>query len=226
MAKGRFRKFAKKAYAFGKKAYGQRNAIAKVASEVWRLKKVLNVEKKYLDYISPAQQAFAKAGTVVAVPYPATGTSTNQRTGNSIKIASLAIRFSATRETAVQTFANIHKVRIMLVLDKTPIVGSLTLADVLEDSTSPGNIVSLLNYETFRAGRFAVLMDKTYSLTNQNPQFTWKKYFRLNHHAKFNGTTGTAVSDNRMYMFVIPDADSVATDSAYLTSMRIQFIDN
>lgn len=188
-------------------------SIGAIANKVQNIISELNVEKKLLD--TNISGTATTTGTVIPLQSMATGSTQATREGNSIKATSLYLPFNCT------IGASNSIVRCMLVQDNQQVADtSPVLSDILQtvDVYSPLNSASL--------GRYKVLMDDTYRLdTVANPLINVKrKYFKLQHHIRYNGALSTDVQKGGMYFIYLSTLASGAPTVAGYS--RLRWVDN
>lgn len=141
------------------------------------------------------------------------------RTGNSFLLRSLAYRFKLEINSSVTSNTTIT----MLILQDTQQVGDTqpSVTDVL----SQANTYSLLSTNT--AGRFKILKRKSYLLTPASggrPAIEQKGYMNLYSHVRYNGTAGSDIQKNGLYvLFISSEATNYPTISG---TFRIGYHDN
>lgn len=199
------RRYAKKPRKGGrpKKAIGQSNlgAALQLAQAAWNgvkyIRGLVNSEVYRLD--GSISGNADTTGFVVPLMAVAQGDGDGARTGNSILAKSLQIRVSVARAGANTSVAN--TVGMMIVRDNQQVADtSPTIAQVLE-SVDPR---AFLNSDT--VGRFSILKRKTFDLDlngNGGSVFNWYKTWQFGHHIRYNGTAGTDIQREGLYLMVV-----------------------
>lgn len=187
---------------YRRKRYRKSNSLVK---KVNKLSRMLKPEFKMTEGLTFNAAAVPDTGSVALLTGVAIGDDQFNRDGNQIQAKSLLLRgrFLADVDAGLGS-----TVRFMIVRDKQQ-VGDTTpaIGDIL-DATG-GNMISPLNNET--VGRFQVLMDRYIYLDQLAPaEKYFKKYIKLNHPIRFNGTTATDTQKNHIYA-VICSSESTAT---------------
>ena len=155
-------------------------------------------------------------GGAVATPgclfAPTVGAALNQRIGRKVNVHSVKLRGNVVvpAQTANTNPDAATRVRVILVQDTQTNAGAMTAAQLMNDGTAADNTLSSFqNPNNF--GRFKVLKDKTYSLTNVNMTgsptsgdviqsgiivpFKFTHAFKKPVQVNFNATNGGTVAD-------------------------------
>lgn len=189
-------------------------SIGAIASKVKNIIEELNVEHKHIDdVISTAALTTGVVYPLVIVPQ---GLGASDRTGNSIKVTSLLLRYAI-----AAGLSNCH-CRVMVFRDNQQI-GDTTpaLGDVLQFV----DIYSPLDAST-NVGRFSILYDKTHNLVvgGDSAQTNLIKVFKkLNTRVRFNGSALTDIQKNGLYMAFLSDN---ANNPQLTYRSRVRFVDN
>lgn len=191
-------------------AYG----LARTAwSGVKYLKGLVNSEMyKYDLDVAPTTNT---TGTVTHISAVAVGDGDNQRTGNSILCRNVYIRGTLIKAiNAVSTF-----VRMLLIQDKQQGADTVpTIADVLEAVA----VNAPLNSNS--VGKYSILKDQVFMLNANNPQDVINCYIPMQSHIRFNGTAGTDIQKNGIYVMFFSNEATDAPTVAY--SSRVSYHDN
>lgn len=197
-----------------KKKYSAMDAGRYALSQIWKLKGLVNVEKKKLDTISTGS-AISNSGTIVHLSAIAQGDGDNNRSGNSVYARSLNLKGTLSMHgSASNTF-----VRMSLVMDTQQIADtSPSFTDIYENS----DINSHLNNTT--VGRFKVLCSRTYNLsvTNTNKILYINKAMR--HHIRYNGSASTDQQKGALYLVFVSNEATNTPNVNY--EARLTYIDN
>lgn len=203
------------------------SAVSNTASLAWsawkgmnRIRRLVNVEKKKLDTAisnSPDNSTFTNTFVthLSAVPL---GDSDAQRDGNSIRPQYLLIR----GHLVMNGSATNTCVRYIVFQDTQQQSDTIpAVSDVLE--TSFGFVVNNpLNSET--VGRFRIISDWNCVVDTDNPLYTFKKNIRLSGHIRYNGTTGTDIQKDGLYILAV--SDQVTNTPTSTLTCRLSFTDN
>lgn len=217
MPKKSFRKYKKKSA----KGYGYLDKAQKALSVALSVKKLLNVEYKFLD------NNFSGLPTY-DIPFfqllngVATGDNAISRDGSSIKLINLQMKLRI-----VNSGTNVTQTRIMLVLDRQPNKAQFTLSDLTNVTSSTGDVLALRNLDYNK--RFHIFYDKVH-LTDgikQNQQYV--EYFKpLEIKPRYEGTGSTIanITTNAIYFVAISNEAVAANPPSITVSTRMRFIDN
>ncbi len=196
----------------------------KNASEVKKLKGMLNTELKYLDNADVA--TFGNTAVHVADSDPqyslsqcAQGLDNNDRVGRQIKAKSAQIRIAIRHNAA----GNISQtVRVLLIRAKVCDGDHPTLGDILQDVGNPRSFRKVS--ETMDA---TVLADRSVQLSAQDPIRTINIYKKMNSLVKYLGASASEANDGHgtilLYLFSDQLTDNFPT---YSIQSRFRFIDN
>lgn len=182
------------------------------------LKSIINVEIKKFDTLLTST-ALTDAGFVQNMALIAQGDTAGLRDGNSIKTQWFTIQgHFEIHASAVNT-----SVRMIVFLDNqtvadtTPTVGTVLDGDVVSFTYAP------LNSDT--VGRFTKLYDKVIVLdVVKAPRRTFKVNLKLKKHLRFNGTAGTDIQKNGIFVLFV--ADEVTNDPTMEWFARLGYTDN
>lgn len=183
-------------------AVGTAYAAYRIAKKI---KRTVNPEQKFLDK-SISDSVIPSTGTTsLVLTNMGQGVTADTRTGISIRASSIYINFKLYRNAnATQLY---DSVRVLLFIDTNQDENATypVTADLLTSDTAPNNINSTYNIR--KAGRFNVLHDKVYTLTEVRPALNMKVYKRIGHHLRYQGS-GTGAADMRqgqIYLMFITD---------------------
>ncbi len=213
---------------FKKKRYGNKyNRVissarntAYLARQVWKLKRMVNVEYKNFD-IQLTNGTATSAGAIQQATNIAQGDTTITRDGNQAKLVSLFFRGNV----RINQSATSSSVRIMLIWDRQTNGVVYNVSDVLLDVTADDIITSPLNIDN--KFRFTVLWDKIFSLSITGTQLiNFKYYKKLNLPIRFDAAAGTiaAVTSNSLSILRITDEATNLPTVTY--THRLRFVDN
>lgn len=236
---GRFKKYAKKQakriYGYAKKRYAPagRLDVGKIASDVMKLKGIINSELKAKD-VSQTDVSLATLGAQWNIYLlngltAQDGDTTGERHGMSVRFKSLQIKGRAHMISESSTSAK--RVRMVIFIDKEPLVTGLTntppVTDLLNNSTISGGYVnSLRKWDGLNQKRFTVLYDRVLTFDDDYPERQFKFYKKLNMVTKWqNGyVADNAINNNAMYLAFI--TDTVGEEVKAEWESRVTFYDN
>jgi len=199
--------------------YSKKYSVTDIASSAWKgvkyLKTLVNSEKHKIDS-GPASINVDSTGTVVHLTNIAQGDGTNQRTGNSILLSGCSVKL----QIALNSAATVSALRILLFHDKQQVAdGTPTIGEVLN------SVSTMAHLNATNIGRFSILMDKMLMLgTGSNTTKVIQEYFKIQKHVRYNGTAGTDIQKNGLYiMFLSTEPTNVVLVSY---GIRVSFHDN
>lgn len=211
---------------FNRKPRSMLGTAAKALSVALSVKKMLNVEHKFVDTLVSA--AGATAGLVSPLSLVAQGVTENQREGDKIKATHLSIKFilaPSSTQSFLETF------RFIVFKDKVSNGVVPTAAQLLQD-TSAGVNQAFSHYNPDNCpSRFHILMDKLlYSNVagsgNQEPTIFFLEH-ALNHHLTYTGATAVQANADTGQLYLYVQCDNVAGGQAtYVASARMSYVDN
>lgn len=190
----------------------------------------MKLESKYIDALNVAYTGVTNAGSVVAMTYPSQGAGTAQRTGDSIDIRSIEIRYSFTGYDS----SNVCRIIVFKWLNDsgvaTPTAGYVVDSSWLGADTAPH---ALYNYTSIKQREIAICYDRVISLSNNNNAalpgnsvisgrilLTGKKL----HKKKLTFTTGAVTGEGQYYVLVISDS-AIVGHPKYNLAGRITYSD-
>lgn len=203
---------------FNTNAFTPENAwsLAKTAAQdIWMLKGLVNSEM--LHNQSLGSTTSPNTGTITLLNGMSQGDTSSARTGNSILMRNVHLRLAFTQHaTPTSTIY-----RVMLVLDKQQIADTTpAITDILE-SASPFSPLA-----TNSVGRFTIMKNWFFGTDDQRSNqklITYFKDFRF--HTKYNGTAGTDIQKNGLYLVTISDQPG-ATAPTFQYSWKVGYHDN
>lgn len=200
-----------------RKKKGKKKSLAK---RVTVLEK--SIETK-TDDTAADSQACLVAGTIdqLTSAIPA-GDANGERDGNEIMVKSILMRFIIDRG-----FAGNAWVRVMLVTDKRTNQAPYVLGDLLQDGTSPQNLVSPLDFDN--AGRFNVHYDEVIPMTTggMTDAIFRKRFIKKNIKIRFDAST-PGIADMRFnsLSFVFIGSESTGGQEPVITyHIRLRYTD-
>lgn len=199
-------------------------------------------ELKYIDNSSVGTVTVPSGGFTLLNAL-AQGAGPKQRIAQRIMMKSIHLKFTMTGPgygAANAAFALYGFIRVMLVLDMQPNSQTMTLAQLLEDTTTGIGITSSINMDN--AARFKVLYDKRFMITPSTiigasnfVQTTMagaqydEVYIKLNHEVFYADTNAGDITDiktNALFLVLVgsnPDAGEQPGVSFYT---RLRYVDN
>lgn len=191
-----------------------------IAKKAFRMAKyvrsLVNVEYKNIDFGSTA--AISSTATYSdAITDVAQGDDQTNRSGRTIKLTSIEVRHGL----AIHASATQSAVRIIFGIDHDPTGVTATAGDLISDTAS----INSLRTITASQGRFTVLLDRIYDMSNAGTRnINYKWFHKLGHHNFYNGTAAASNGKGRLFMLLISNeaTNTVAQD----LKIRVKFIDN
>lgn len=191
--------------------------VAKLARDVYYLKSIVNVEKKYLD--TTASTTSVQGGGFLLLNGLVQGTSATTRLGQSIKMISVYPNIFWTINAAATT----TYCRMIIFIDKQPNGAAPIQSDIL---SAVNSVLAPMNVGNSK--RFKILMDKRLQLSiNGNEIVKYKRFRKLATHTEYNtGNTGgiADIQTNSIYLYHMSDQTVNAPTFSY--NVRLRFIDN
>lgn len=202
----RTKRFAKRAlklpFTTGRYAYrgaaGFNKAMATATAAYYGVKKLQGlVNSEMFHNQGTGSTTIPNTGIITLLNGMAQNDTSSGRTGNSILMRNVMFRAIFTQNaTAVAT-----QLRAMIILDTQQVSdNSPVLSDILESI----NVVSPLS--TASAGRFKVMKSWIFTLDDTKSQtkvIDYYKQFRF--HTRYNGTSGTDIQKNGLYLVLLSD---------------------
>lgn len=178
------------------------------------LKGLVNAELHHYDNITLGS-SINNTGTIYHLNPIPVGDNNAERNGNSILSKYLFGRM----EFVINGSSTYTFIRCIFFTDKQQIGDtSPGVTDVLSTAsqTSPLN--------SFSAGRFKILKDMTIRLDTMHPSSNRKIMMKLPFHSKYNGTSGSDIQKNGLYLLVI--CNEPVNTPAFSYNLRYSFYDN
>lgn len=207
----RYRRRAKRIYRKGRSTAATASKALSLAAKTYSL---LNPEFKVHDV--NVTSAISTTANIVSLASIAQGDGASSRDGRSIKVTSLQLCGSY----ALHSSATIDVIRTMVVIDKDSSGTTPTITDLLasSDPCEHRNVLSDQN-------RFRVLYDSLQSLNSAGKtQCLQRKYMKLNHHVKYDGTAAADYSWGNIYLVQL--GRRAASTSSQNMFCRIRYLDN
>lgn len=215
---------------YRRKANGGSGYLAtagKALAVAYSVKKLLNVEKKFVD--NSLQTTLGHDAPVIQLLNGvAQGDGDQTRDGNSIKMLYAQVHGQMTNLTASD-----RTVRIMVVQQRDTNGTAPVISDILADSASAYTPLSFFQRNTIH--KFNVLYDKRISLTDVASdkalrQFNINIPFNGDHSSKVrfdnSGATIADISKNSVYLIVTSDNVVASLPPTLTMRSRVTFLDN
>jgi len=188
---------------------------AKAYAGVRAIRKVINVERKYIDY-SIAPTAIGTGYTSALLNGIAQGDTSQSRDGNSVLCQSIYMEGLMIGNAAAST----NMVRVVVLKDKQQV------ADTDAGQPFVSNQLWSLYNDTLVPSRYEVLHDQIYHLhiSVGHQSLTFSKTIPFGQHIKFNGTTAADIQKNGVYYYVT-SYDNTNKPTVAL-NFRTHFTDN
>lgn len=203
------------------KKYTPLQLAQKAISGVRYLSGLVNSEKFKHDVTSSS--TITRAGTMLHLTNIAQGDGDGQRTGNSIFVRNVGIRFSVLYNA--QSGASMtQRVKMMLLIDTQQVGDALpTPSDVLDITGSGSAPLSFLNDQT--VGRFKVLKSRMYTLYPDKMNIVSQWNVNLRHHVRYNGAAASDIQKGGIYLLMISSEDNTQPP-AVERNIRVSYHDN
>lgn len=201
------------------KKYTPLQLAQKAISGVRYLKGLVNSEKFKHDMTSSS--TITRTGTMLHLTNIAQGDGDGQRTGNSIFVRNVGIRFSILYNTSG---ASAQRVRMMLVIDSQQVGDTLpSVSDVLDVAGTASAPLSFLNDQT--VGRFKVLKSRMYTVYADKNNIVSQWNINLRHHVRYNGAAATDIQKGGIYLLMVSSEDNT-NPPAVERNIRVAYHDN
>lgn len=205
------------------------------SSNYSRIRKIVGVEKKYLDTIETSTVISATTGTISgAVLNIAEGSSDVTRVGNKITVTNVNVRIHFNvADMTTAAFQN-RNVRFILYIDRQANGSAPQPTEII---SIPGGISEKSYRNLDNLDRFVILRDKfihlpmistnaLHTLTGPSPVYTFNKKVECAVH--YNGATGalTELRSNNIAFLLVPDVPVTAQAISFTSLTRIKYIDS
>lgn len=202
-------------------AVGYLNTASKALSIATRVASMVNAEKFHFDALNNI--TITAAAQIFPLQLIPEGDDTQTRTGRSIKLAGLDIKWLFLSAVAATGDVN---ARVMFFIDWW----SNGAIPVVTDLLVSGVTTSFRQVDTVSSKRFQVIYDKVFTLTpygGNRSAFQLNRFMHLKHHLKYINTTGVQAATGSGQVYALILADSVATNAATaLLQTRSFYYDN
>lgn len=189
----------------------------KIWSDVNRLKRFVNTEKKYLD-VNASSQTMTNTGTLALLNGLALGSSASARLGQSIKMFDLFIN----GHIAINTASTAVQVQVLVLLDTQANAAAPSITNVF--TSAEPTALRLIGTGV----RFRILMRRRLTLSiNGTESVQFKRRIPLGQHVRYNSLNNGTIADintNSLYFFYSSDQGVNYPTITYYARMR--FIDN
>lgn len=189
---------------------------SQAAKDIWYIKGLVNSEKFHFD-TNIATSINGTTGNVQCLNLIPQGDGESARTGRSILLKDVYIRARMYKDPA----ATVSRVMCALVQDLQTISDTVPSFTDIFQSTTPE---TFMNLQT--AGRFKVLMRKTYILDSDNPQKELIKFKKVYTHLKYNGSAAADIQKNALYLVWISSETGLTNPVTISGGARIGYHDN
>lgn len=193
-------------------------SVGNIARAAWSgvkyLRTLVNSEVHKFD--TSLASSPSTSGTVIHLTGIANGDTLSTRTGSSILCKGLACRWYYTQHAS----ATVTLLRVLFVQDRQQVGDTAPgVTDVLESASVNAMLQSA------EVGRFKILSDETYTMDSVSRRIMFiRKYFRIQDHIRFNGTTGSDIQRNGLYCVLV---SSEATNvPSVVGTARVSWHDN
>lgn len=182
----------------------------------YKLARLANVEKKYIDATSTST-AVSTTGTIVSLSDIPQGDTVNHRHGDSVKPQGLTIRLKAVaNSSAVSTQLRVVIFRMKHENGTTP-----TIANLFDGTSSLYYLAPKAWDNRFHS---KILYDRVLNLSDDRSQGAFRKiYLKLTGHINWQAGTTTG-EDGELYMALVSNETTNTPNVAYYS--RLTFTDN
>lgn len=204
---------------FGSKALAaySKPSVSGIAKAAWSgvkyLRTLVNSEVHKLDHQSTT--TVSTSGGIIHLTDIVQGDADSTRTGNSVLVSGINIDLRMVKHASATT----SFMRVIIFQDNQ---------QVADTTPSVTDILATPNFNDFLSrttvGRFKILSSRVYNFEANNVIRTYKKYFKISHHVRFNGTQSTDIQKGGIYLLVI--SDQVTNVPSLVYNTRTYFHDN
>ena len=218
----RYRKknYRKKTPWYNKK-YNALQIAGKALSGVKYLKGLVNSEMLHVNQVNAAGIDYN--GTIYHLTNIGQDDTASGRTGNSLLLKSVFLRVKFEKDASATSSSCI---KMMIIQDKQQVSDTTpAISDILESS---GNIYSPLSpLKIGSSGRYKILYSKQFTLdvTGGWTSKVIEKYIPMYLHVRYNGTAGTDIQKNGIYVIFISDKVTTLLPTQTMYS-RLGYHDN
>lgn len=189
-----------------------------------RLRKLVNSELFFVD--SEASGSLDNNGAVTHLTGIAVGDTNSGRTGNSILLKSVMVRFFLAQTALATTPTSL--VTVFLIQDKEQVADTTpSFGTIFPTPTATLEGLYGLNTQT-GVGRYNVLRRWHLTLDSiSNGSHSIEQYFEINEHVRYNGTASTDINKNGLYLYFLSNAPNTdAVKNTYKHVCRVSYHDN
>jgi len=173
-------------YSFAKRV---KNAIINIAA------------KNYKDYDVNDVTVTDDGGTTFTYPLTniAQGNGATERVGDSVMVSSINVR----GQIRFNSTAEYNALRFIIFRDNQTVADTTPSITQVLDQANPNGLMNMAN-----VGRFTILYDRTFNVSAvKNPQINFKCYIPLRLKVRYNGTAGTDIQKNGLWMMATSHDD-------------------
>ena len=212
------RRYGRRRYIRRRRPYRKQPGVIQMAKKAYygyrMLKGIVNSEKKTYDASFPSPQS--STATVTPLTGIAQGDDYNAREGRSILLKSIQVQGNIGQNNSAT--ATLYRWIVFIDNDNT---GSAPTAAQLGITS----VNSLRDPNPVNMKRFSILCDRLIRMDDgSNQNFPIKWFHKLNHHAKFDGTTANDYAQGSVWLLTVSD-QAINTPSITATS-RVRYYDN
>jgi hypothetical protein len=219
MVRYRKKRFSRRKTPWYRKKYNAYQLAIKAYKATRYIKGLVNSEMLHKDFSYSAGTTITNTGFITSLNAISQDDTASGRTGNSILLRNIAMRFKVEVNPAVTLDTS---VLFMLIKDTQQTADTNpSISDVLNTLTPE----SLLNLSS--SGRYKILWRKTYMLTPASggrPAIEIVKYFKVYQHIRFNGTSGNDIQKNGYFLIALSSENT--NYPTIVGSSRIGYHDN
>jgi hypothetical protein len=224
--------------AFAKSRYLGKQAPANIARDLKLLHSILNVEQKHSDSMVAPATVTSTSATIFGGPTVAQGTTSQTRTGDSIKLTQFDINLvfsydSGSSNTILNQVFRYYIVRYL----KTPSASGTTAPNISEFLTqdvnsnytpmSFPNPDTAENFHVIDSGQVNVVLSAVISSAVQSSTVVVPISSKVGFHQTYNGSGATNICDNMCFIYVVAqNAINTGGHSTVGCAWRMYYVDN
>lgn len=197
---------------------GYLGTASRALAVAYGVKRLLNVEKKYIDSTpGSGGVSVSSSGTVTLLNGCAQGDTDQTRDGNQMKMTSMSLRGYVTNHPSAANTS----VRMMILIKKSN-DGAAPVPNLVLDSLSPNSL-----YNRDHIHRYKVLSDKRYVLNSAartNIQFTLN--IPMDEKVRYDGTTASVADIDKSGLYILLISDQSTNTPIFYYNARVNYVDN